>query len=110
MTEIYNFADDTTLYTCDGEIKSVIRKLEHETLLAIEWFGANYMKLNEDKCHFFAGHKHEVVFAMACGSQIWESTCEKLLGVYLKKIYHSSIILAIFVKRPIKSCLFDKGR
>ena len=44
------------------------------------------MKLNEDKCHFiFAGHKHEVVFAMAGGSQIWESTCEKLLGVYIKK-------------------------
>ena len=76
MTEVCNFADDTTLYTCDGEIKSVIRKLEHDTLLAIEWFGANYMKLNEDKCHFiFAGHKHEVVFAMAGGSQIWESTC-----------------------------------
>ena len=86
MTEVCNFADDTTLYTCDGEIKSVIRKLEHDTLLAIEWFGANYMKLNEDKCHFiFAGHKHEVVFAMAGGSQIWESTCEKLLGVYIKK-------------------------
>ena len=86
MTEVCNFADDTTFYTCDNDIKSVIRKLEHDTLLAIEWFGANFMKLNEEKCHFlFAGHKHEVVFARAGSSTIWESTREKLLGVYIDK-------------------------
>ena len=86
MTEVCNFADDTTLYACDNDIKSTIRRLEHDTLIAIEWFGANYMKLNEEKCHFlFAGHKHEVVFAKAGVSTIWESTREKLLGVYIDK-------------------------
>ena len=80
MTEVCNFADDTTLYACDNDIKSTIRRLEHDTLIAIEWFGANYMKLNEEKCHFiFAGHNHEVVFAKAGFSTIWESTREKLL-------------------------------
>ena len=44
------------------------------------------MKLNEEKCHFlFAGHKHEVVFARAGDSTIWESTREKLLGVYIAR-------------------------
>ena len=52
MTEVCNFADDTTLYACDNDIKSTIRRLEHDTLIAIEWFAANYMKLNEEKCHF----------------------------------------------------------
>ena len=86
MTEVCNFADDTTFYTCDNDIKPVIRRLEHDTLIAIEWFGANYMKLNEEKCHFlFAGHKHEVVFARAGDSTIWESTREKLLGVYIAR-------------------------
>ena len=31
------------------ELKTVVRKLEHDSLLAIEWFEANYMKLHKDK-------------------------------------------------------------
>ena len=86
QTEVCNFADDTTLFACDRDIKSVIQRLEHDTMIAIEWFGSNYMKLNQEKCHFiFAGHKHEVVFARAGTSTIWESHCEKLLGVHIDR-------------------------
>jgi hypothetical protein len=68
------------------EIIPVVQRLEHDTLIAIEWFGSNFMKLNQVKCHFlFAGHKHEVVFAKVGSSKIWESQREKLLGVYLDK-------------------------
>ena len=32
-------------------------------LTAIEWFESNYMKLNEDKCHFLiSGDKSEHLF------------------------------------------------
>ena len=62
--DVCNFADDTTLYACDMSLSSVLKKLEHDSLLAIEWFEANYMKLNADKCHLLvAGHKHEWVWA-----------------------------------------------
>ena len=52
-TEVCNFADDTTSYACDQDLKILIQKLEHDSLKAIMWFENNYMKLNEDKCHFF---------------------------------------------------------
>ena len=83
--------------SCVNDIKSVIRKLEHDTLLAIEWFGVNFMKLNEDKCNFlFAGHKHKVVFARAGSSTIWESTQEKLLGVY--HVYQRKLHIKSFIE------------
>ena len=34
--------------------------LEHDSLLAGQWFEDNYMKLNEEKCHYIiSGHKYE---------------------------------------------------
>ena len=42
-----NFADDTTLSTCDQNIENLIHKLEDDTLSAIIWFEANYMKLSQ---------------------------------------------------------------
>ena len=59
------------------------------------WFGWNYMKLNEDKCHLLiAGNKHEHIWAKAGTAMIRESHREKLLGVNidrdLKFNYHIS--------------------
>ena len=51
-TDICNYADDTTIYTCDILLESVISMLENDSKIIIEWFGNNYMKLNEDKCNF----------------------------------------------------------
>ena len=81
-TDVCNFADDTTLHACDMELEIVIRRLEHDSLLAIEWFEAIYMKLNADKCHLIvAGHKYESVWAQIGSEMIWESNVEKLLGI-----------------------------
>ena len=86
QTDANNFADDTTFYVCDSDISEAIRRLEHDTLIAIEWFGFNYMKLNESKCHLlFSGHKHEHIFAKAGPATIWESQREKLLGVSIDR-------------------------
>ena len=61
-TEVCNFADDTTFCACEKELNSVISRLEHDTLLAIEWFENNYMKLNQGKCHLLvSGNKFENV-------------------------------------------------
>ena len=35
-TNVCNFADDTTIYTCDGDVGSLINRLEHDSYLAIE--------------------------------------------------------------------------
>ena len=48
MTQVCNFADDTTFYVCDKDLNTLINRLQHDTSLAIEWFESNFMKLNQD--------------------------------------------------------------
>ena len=65
MTDVCNYADDTTFHACDLDFKSLITRLEHDAALAIEWFESNYVMLNQDKCHFqFSGHKYEPCLLM----------------------------------------------
>ena len=49
--DISNFADNTTPYVCDSNLKSVLQNLEHNSELAFARFEINYMKLNIGKCH-----------------------------------------------------------
>ena len=59
-TEVCNFADDTTFYACNKDLCPHINRLEHGSLLAIEWFENNHMKLNHEKCYrLVSGYKHE---------------------------------------------------
>ena len=51
-------------------------------MLAVRWFENNYMKLNEEKCHFIiSGHKYEHSWVKINENMIWESSNVKLLGV-----------------------------
>ena len=64
MTNVCNYADDITFYACESDLESLIQILEHDSMLATEWFESNFMKLNGDKCHLLlSGDKHEVVQA-----------------------------------------------
>ena len=67
MTDLCNYADDTTFHAFDLDVKSLITRLEHDAALAREWFESNYMKLNQDKCYFlFSRHKYETLFVNVC--------------------------------------------
>ena len=71
-----------TFYACDLSLLNLVRKLEDDTYIAIEWFENNYMKLNKEKCHFLiSGHKYEHFWVNVGENKIWESQSEKLLGV-----------------------------
>ena len=86
QTEVCNYADDNTLNACDLSLSNLLRRLEHDSLLAIEWFQNNYMKLNEGKCHLLiSGYKHEVIWANVGENKIWESKEEKLLGLNIDR-------------------------
>ena len=85
-TEVCNFADDTTFFACNKDIKTVISRLEHDSHLAIEWFESNYMKLNQHKCHLLvSGYKHENIWAQIGEVKIWESLKQKLLEVVIDR-------------------------
>ena len=64
MTQVCNFADDTTFYECDKDLNTLINRLKHDTTLAVEWFENTFMKLNEDKYYLLvSGQKHKTIWA-----------------------------------------------
>ena len=99
-TDACNYADDTTFYKCDKDINNLTKSLEHDSLLAIEWFDSNYMKLNESKCHFIvAGHKHEHIWTKIGQTMIWEQNNVKLLGVHIdSKLSFNDHVTSLCVK------------
>ena len=85
-THVCNFADDTTLNAFNISLEELLHNLEYDTSSAIIWFRDNYMKLNEEKCHFLiSGKLPEYYFVKVGGELIWETAEEKLLGITIDK-------------------------
>ena len=84
-TEICNYADDTTIYTCDIRLENVISRLENDSKIIIDWLRNSYMKLNEDKCHFMIfGERTNQEASINIGScSVNNSKEEKLLGILI---------------------------
>ena len=96
-TDVCNIADDTTPFTCDTDIAKLLQNLESDVASAIDWFAANFMILNQEKCHFLISGPETSLQQMhiAVGEEvIWESSQEKLLGVLLDKLlnFHEHVI------------------
>ena len=49
-TRIANYADDNTIYTVEGNKLDLLKTLENETSVILNWFRVNVMKSNDDKC------------------------------------------------------------
>ena len=82
FTDLCNFADDTTFYACNMDISSFIKRLEHDSFLAIEWFENYNTKLNQDKCRLLvSGYKNENFGANIGKERILESNKQKFLGL-----------------------------
>ena len=83
--DICNYADDTTIYTCDIRLENVISRLESDSKVIIEWFRNNCMKLNEDKCHFmiFGEITNQEVSINIGSCTVKNSKGEKLLGILI---------------------------
>ena len=85
-TKACNIADDTTPYACNSDIGTLLRNLESDVASAVDWFDANYMKLNQSKCHFIIATHSAELFWIKVGDQvIWESPRERLLGIEIDK-------------------------
>jgi len=80
--EVYNFADDTTLYGCAHQLDTLIDSLESDSAIALKWFKDNHMKLNPDKCKLIiAGHKASICSIKVGNAIIIEQDEVRLLGV-----------------------------
>ena len=61
-TNFCNYTDHTKSYACDSDMHNLILRLENDSVLTIEWFECNYMKLNQDVSNLLnLGHKYECV-------------------------------------------------
>ena len=83
--DICSYADDTTIYTCDKNLKDITHRLEHDFSVALEWFADNVMKLNADKCHLFVfGQSSDYPVTVRIGnSEVVNSSEENLLGAQI---------------------------
>ena len=48
-TKIINYADDNTPYLCRNNADNVIKDLEYDTNILINWFSNNLLKINANK-------------------------------------------------------------
>ena len=106
-TEVCNFADDTTFFAYGENLNSLIKRLEHDSLLAIKWFQNNDMKLNQDKCHLLvSGYKHENAWARIGDGKIWESNRQKLLDLQIDRNLHFNEYVSLLFKKAGKKLSF----
>ena len=83
-TELCNFADDTTPYSCHHNLQVAMTNVEHDCAILVEWFCDNFMTLNTEKCHLLvSGIKDELMFAKVGDATIWEECVAKLLGILI---------------------------
>ena len=57
---IANYADDNTPYATNKDITNLLKTLESETNILLEWFTFNEMKPNADKCHLLVANLKDI--------------------------------------------------
>ena len=75
LSEVCNFADDNTLYSCNKELELVFRNLESDLNNVLAWFSMNSLKANPGKFQFMVlGTKEADSFVLNIGKNKTESS------------------------------------
>ena len=82
-SEVYNFADDNTLYTCNKNLEHAFSNLKYDLRSVLDWFKINSMKANPGKFQFMVlGVKNIAPFNLNVNGKIIPSSNEvKLLEI-----------------------------
>ena len=59
-TDICNFADDNSMYSCAKSVNDVIDNLQSDLKIALKWFKDNQMIANSGKFQFMALNKDTI--------------------------------------------------
>ena len=108
-SQICNFADDNTLYSCDISLDALIQKLHKDSASVVKWFRYNEMVVNPDKFQImFLGCNDLKVSLDIDTFNITSTDTVKLLGITLdNKLNFNSHIEGICKKANQKiSALF----
>ena len=80
-TDICNFADDNTIYSCAKSVNDVIENLQSDLKIALKWFKDNQMIANPGKFQFMALNKDTINKSIVMDNKTIESPkSAKLLG------------------------------
>ena len=82
--KIANYADDNTIYSMKDNIELLLKTLESETTILLEWFRLNEMKSNKDKCHLLIASHNEVLINIG-NEKLNSGNSVTLLGVEIDK-------------------------
>ena len=82
-SEICNFADDNTVYSCGTSISEITTNLENDLNRLLNWFYANSMVANPDKFQlmFLGLHEKHTLRLNIEGAKISATKNAKILGI-----------------------------
>ena len=81
-TDICNFADDNTIYSCAKSVNDVIENLQSDLKIALKWFKNNQIMANLGKFQFMILSKNTINKSIVIGNKTIESSKSvKLLGL-----------------------------
>ena len=66
-------------------ITNLLKTLERETNILLDWFTINEMKPNADKCHLLVANQKEMTSVQLGGKVITNDQSVELLGVKIEK-------------------------
>ena len=82
---IFNYADDTTIMSCDINLHNVIENVENTANVIIDWYTINSMKVNPDKFNAIIFGKNECVNLTFNDITVKSMDEVKLLGIKIDK-------------------------
>ena len=82
---IFNYADDTTIMSCDINLHNVIENLENTANVIIDWYTNNSMKVNPDKFNAIIFGKNDCVNLTFNDITVKSMDEVKLLGIKIDK-------------------------
>ena len=80
-SDISNYADDNSPFSCNSSTESVILQLVNDSKLLCEWFANNGFKANPDKFHLILNENRNDIFIEIQQFKIFNSNSQKLLGI-----------------------------
>ena len=98
-TDIYNFADEKTIYSCAKSVTDVIENLQSDLKIALKWFKDNQMMANPGKSQFMILSKNTINQSIVINNKtIVSSKSVKLLELTM----YNKLTFVVFINNICK--------
>ena len=84
--EIFNFADDNTVYSCAKSVNDVIENLQSDLKIALKWFKNNQIMTNLGKFQFMILSKNTINKSIVIDNKTIESSRSLSFGIHVNNI------------------------